>query len=116
LAITGQPLRTLAAAARAALATTTAIRRVSPKALTWLVSSAVSVDAATAVAMGLASGPFLDADFASETEAFLGRLAARPRLGSETVMNFHMKAWDMVSEAASDCAGALFALLHTTRG
>jgi len=98
-----------------ALAMAAGIRCVPPKALTWLVYSAETIDAAAAVAMGLASRSFPDAGFASEAELFLGRLATRPRLVLETIKSYHMKARHMAPEAASDYAGALLALLSTAQ-
>jgi enoyl-CoA hydratase/carnithine racemase len=98
-----------------ALAMAAAIRCVPLKALSWLVYSAEKVDAATAVSMGLASQSIPKAEFASETEAFLGRLASRPRRVLETVKNYHTKARTMAPEAASDYAGTLLALLSTAK-
>lgn len=98
------------------LAMSAAIRYVPAKALNWLVYSAERIDAATAVSMGLASHAFPDADFSRETEAFLERLATRPRLVLETVKRYHSKARDMILTSASDYAGTLLALLSTARG
>jgi enoyl-CoA hydratase/carnithine racemase len=98
------------------LAMSAAMQCVPPKALMWLVYSAEKVDAATAVAMGLASRSLPAAGFAREVEAFLERLATRPRRVLETIKNYHTKARKMAPEAASDYAGTLLALLSTARG
>jgi len=99
-----------------ALAMSAAMRNVPPKALNWLVYSAEKVDAATAVSMGLASRAYPDADFSREAEAFLARLATRPRLVLEAVKSYHSKAREMSPAAASEYAGTLLALLSTAMG
>ena len=66
--------------------------------------------------MGLASRAYPDADFSREAEAFLARLATRPRLVLEAVKSYHSKARDMTPAGASEYAGTLLALLSTAMG
>ena len=62
-----------------------ALGKVPAKALTYLIYSAEELDAGQAVSVGLASKVLPQATFAADADAFLAKLASRPRLVLETI-------------------------------
>jgi enoyl-CoA hydratase/carnithine racemase len=90
-----------------------ALGKVPAKALTYLIYSAEQVDAAQAVALGLASKVLPQATFPADSNAFLTRLAGRPRLVLETVKRYQSKAEHLTPEMASEYAGTLLALVRS---
>lgn len=97
------------------LAMSGVMRKIAPKALSYLIYSAAEIDAQAAVAAGLASAVFPAASFAAEATNFLDSLAGRPRLVLETIKRFQMKAADLAPEMASEYAGMLMALMRTAK-
>jgi enoyl-CoA hydratase/carnithine racemase len=90
-----------------------ALGKVPAKALTYLIYSAEQVDATQAVALGLASKVLPQASFASDFDAFVERLAGRPRLVLETIKRYQAKASQLSPEMASEYAGTLLALVRS---
>jgi methylglutaconyl-CoA hydratase len=86
---------------------------VPPKALAWLVYSAEQISAERAVACGLASKALPRASFRSDADAFVAKLAGRPRLTLETIKLYQSKATGLPLETQSEYAGTLMALIST---
>jgi enoyl-CoA hydratase/carnithine racemase len=95
------------------LAMSAVMRAISFKALTYLIYSAEEIDAQEAVACGLASRILPAQEFDARIDAFLRKLAARPRLTLETVKRFQSKAASIEPHFASEYAGSLMALVRT---
>jgi enoyl-CoA hydratase/carnithine racemase len=87
--------------------------KVQSKALLYMIYSADQVDAESAVALGLASKVYPQATFAAEADAFLTKLASRPRLNLETIKRYHLRAAHLTPEMASEYAGTLLALVRS---
>jgi enoyl-CoA hydratase/carnithine racemase len=96
-----------------ALAMASAIRNVPPKALTWLVYSAQTIDAAQAKEIGIVSHLLRSDRFQSDAEEMLWTLAGRPRLVLETIKRYQSKATGQPLDMASEYAGTLLALVGT---
>jgi len=90
-----------------------ALGKVQSKALTYLIYSAEHIDAQHAVELGLASKVLPQATFAAEADAFLTKLASRPRLVLETIKRYQAKASHLTPEMASEYAGTLLALVRS---
>jgi enoyl-CoA hydratase/carnithine racemase len=90
-----------------------ALGKVQAKALTYLIYSADSISADEAVTQGLASKVFPQASFAADSNAFLQKLADRPRLILETIKRYQAKASQLTPEMASEYAGTLLALVRS---
>lgn len=90
-----------------------ALGKVHAKALTYLIYSAESLDAAAAVAAGLASKMLPQATFATDANAFLTTLAGRPRLVLETIKRYQAMAAHVTPDMASEYAGTLLALVRS---
>ncbi len=90
-----------------------ALGKVPAKALTYLIYSADTVDAAEAVTLGLASKALPQASFAADFDAFVTRLAGRPRLVLETIKRYQAKAAHLTPDMASEYAGTLLALVRS---
>ena len=90
-----------------------ALGKVPAKALTYLIYSADKVDAEQAVTMGLASKVLPQASFAADADAFVKKLAGRPRLVLETIKRYQAKAAHLTPEMASEYAGTLLALVRS---
>ena len=90
-----------------------ALGKVPAKALTFLIYSADEVDAEQAVTLGLASKVIPQATFAADADAFLRKLAGRPRLVLETIKRYQAKAAHLTPEMASEYAGTLLALVRS---
>ena len=89
-----------------------ALGKVQAKALTYLIYSAEQVNAEQAVTLGLASKLLSQASFAVDAEAFLKKLAGRPRLVLETIKRYQAKAAHLTPDMASEYAGTLLALVR----
>ena len=89
-----------------------ALGKVQAKALTYLIYSAEQVSAEQAVTLGLASKVLSQASFAADAEAFLKKLAGRPRLVLETIKRYQAKAAHLTPDMASEYAGTLLALVR----
>lgn len=97
------------------LAMSGVMRKVGPKALTYLVYSAQEIDAHAAVAAGLASAVFSAASFQAECERFLQGLAAKPRLILETIKRYQTKSAEIGPDMASEYAATLMAMMRTAK-
>jgi enoyl-CoA hydratase/carnithine racemase len=89
-----------------------ALGRVPAKALTYLIYSAEPVDAEKALMLGLASKVLPQSGFAADADAFIRKLAARPRLVLETIKRYQAKAEHLTPDMASEYAGTLMALVR----
>ncbi len=89
-----------------------ALGKIQAKALTYLIYSAEQVDAAQAVMLGLASKVLPRETFAADADAFLAKLAGRPRLVLETIKRYQAKAAHLTPDMASEYAGTLMALVR----
>lgn len=89
-----------------------ALGKVQAKALTYLIYSADAVSADEAVTLGLASKVYPQASFAADADAFVKKLAMRPRLVLETIKRYQAKASQLTPEMASEYAGTLLALVR----
>ena len=90
-----------------------ALGKVPAKALTYLIYSAEQVDAEQAVTLGLASKVLPQASFTADADAFIKKLAARPRLVLETIKRYQAKAAHLTPDMASEYAGTLMALVRS---
>ena len=90
-----------------------ALGKVQAKALAYLIYSADSVDADEAATLGLVSKVLPQATFAADSDAFLKKLAGRPRLILETIKRYQAKAAQLTPEMASEYAGTLLALVRS---
>jgi enoyl-CoA hydratase/carnithine racemase len=90
-----------------------ALGKVPAKALTYLIYSAEQVDAEQAVTLGLASKVLPQASFTAAADAFIKKLAARPRLVLETIKRYQAKAAHLTPDMASEYAGTLMALVRS---
>ena len=95
------------------LAMSAVLRNVPAKALTYLIYSADTVSAAEAVGFGLASKVFAEAEFEASAEAFIAKLAIRPRVVLETVKKFQFHATHAGPALASEYAGALMTVVRS---
>ncbi|MBI4195841.1 MAG: enoyl-CoA hydratase/isomerase family protein [Betaproteobacteria bacterium] len=90
-----------------------ALGKVPEKALVYLIYSAERVDAQRAVTLGLASKVLPQATFAADADAFLEKLASRPRLVLETIKRYQAKASHLTPDMAAEYAGTLLALVRS---
>ena len=90
-----------------------ALGKVQAKALTYLIYSADSVSAQEAVTLGLASKVYPQTSFTADCDAFLKKLASRPRLILETIKRYQAKATGLSPDMASEYAGTLLALVRS---
>lgn len=90
-----------------------ALGKIQAKALTYLIYSAEQIDAAQAVMLGLASKVLPQETFAADADAFLAKLAGRPRLVLETIKRYQAKAAHLTPDMASEYAGTLMALVRS---
>ncbi len=90
-----------------------ALGKVQAKALTYLIYTAEAVTAEEAMTFGLVSKVLPHASFAGDSEAFLKKLASRPRLVLETIKRFQAKATHLTPDMASEYAGTLLALVRS---
>jgi enoyl-CoA hydratase len=90
-----------------------ALGKVQAKALTYLIYSADAVSAAEAATLGLVSKVYPQATFAADADAFVKKLAARPRLILETIKRYQAKAAHLTPDMASEYAGTLLALVRS---
>jgi enoyl-CoA hydratase/carnithine racemase len=95
------------------LAISGVMSKVPQKALTYLVYSAESVSAAEAAALGIASVVFPAAEFPARSEAFLAKLAGRPRIVLETIKRYQAKAPGLSPDMAAEYAGTIMVLART---
>jgi enoyl-CoA hydratase len=95
------------------LAISGVMSKVPQKALTYLVYSAESVSATEAASLGIASAVFPASEFAARSEAFVMKLAGRPRIVLETIKRYQTKAPGMTQDMAAEYAGIIMALART---
>ena len=89
-----------------------ALGKIQAKALTYLIYSAEQIDAGQAVMLGLASKVLPRETFDAAADAFLAKLAGRPRLVLETIKRYQAKAAHLTPDMASEYAGTLMALVR----
>ena len=97
------------------LAISGVMSKVPTKALSYLVYSAEEISAAEAVGIGMASVAYPAAEFATRSEAFLKKLAGRPRIVLETVKRYQAKAPGLTPDMAYEYAGTIMALARTAK-
>ncbi len=95
------------------LAISGVMRNVPAKALGYLVYSAETIDAHEAQRLGFASKVFAASSFAQQADAFLTKLAGRPRIVLETIKRYQRTAPGLSPDQASDLAGSMMALART---
>ncbi len=95
------------------LAISGVMRNVPAKALSYLVYSAETIDAAEALRLGFASKVFTAASFAERSAQFIDKLASRPRIVLETIKKYQLKAPGLPPDMAAELAGSLMALART---
>jgi enoyl-CoA hydratase/carnithine racemase len=86
--------------------------KVHPKAMSYLVYSAEQIDAREAVTFGLVSRFFPQSSFEADADAFITKLASRPRLIVETIKRYQSKVGQLSPDMASEYAGTLLALVR----
>lgn len=86
--------------------------KVGPKAMTYLVYSAEKIDAHQATTFGLVSRVYPKASFEADADAFITKLASRPRLIVETIKRYQSKVGQLSPDMASEYAGTLLALVR----
>jgi enoyl-CoA hydratase/carnithine racemase len=91
------------------------MRKIAPKAMTYLIYSGREISASEAVTCGLASTVFPDAVFAVEAEKFLKEMTGRKRLVLETIKRFQTNANGLSPAMTSEYAGTLMALVRTVK-
>ncbi len=89
------------------------MRNVPAKALSYLVYSAETIDAHEARTLGFASAVFPAASFGEQANAFLAKLASRPRIVLETIKRYQQKAPGLSPDMAAELAGSIMALART---
>jgi enoyl-CoA hydratase/carnithine racemase len=87
--------------------------KIQSKALLYLIYSAEQIDAERAVMLGMVSKVLPQASYAAEADAFVKKLASRPRLILETIKRYHLRAPHLTPEMASEYAGTLLALVRS---
>ena len=95
------------------LAISGVMSKVPAKALSYLVYSAETIDAAEAHRLGFVSAVFAAANFAAKSDAFLTKLGGRPRIVLETIKRYQAKAPGLTPDMAADFAGSIMALART---
>lgn len=95
------------------LAISGVMRNVPPKALSYLVYSAETIDAHEAQRLGFASVVFPAASFVARCDGFLVKLGGRPRIVLETIKRYQRQAPGLTPDMAADLAGAMMALART---
>ena len=95
------------------LAISGVMRNVPAKALSYLVYSAETIDAHEAQRLGFASKVFPASSFAANADAFLAKLAGRPRIVLETIKRYQRQAPGLSPDMAAELAGSMMALART---
>jgi enoyl-CoA hydratase/carnithine racemase len=90
-----------------------ALGKIPAKALSYLIYSAESVDAAQAKQLGMASQVYEQASFEAQTKLFIEKLSAKPRLVLETIKKYQEKATHASPDMALEYAGTLLALVRS---
>lgn len=90
-----------------------ALGKIPAKALSYLIYSAETVDATEAKVLGIASNVYAQATFEAEFNAFIDKLASKPRLVLETIKKYQEKATHASPDMALEYAGTLLALVRS---
>jgi enoyl-CoA hydratase/carnithine racemase len=90
-----------------------ALGKIPAKALSYLIYSAEEVDAIEAKQLGIASQVYLEPNFQVQTQAFIEKLSAKPRLVLETIKKYQEKASNASPDMAMEYAGTLLALVRS---
>jgi enoyl-CoA hydratase/carnithine racemase len=97
------------------LAMSSALRKVPAKMLSYLIYTGEAIDALQAMNFGIVSQVFPATEFRERCEAFLAKLAGRPRVILETIKKYQNNAADLSSAMASEYAGVLMAVNRTAK-
>jgi enoyl-CoA hydratase/carnithine racemase len=96
-----------------ALAMSTLIHKVPPKAISYLIYSGREIDAHEALNFGMVSKLIPAAGFAGERDAILAEMAERPRVVLQTIKRYEQDAPLLPAEMTREYAGTLLALAQT---
>ncbi|MCF8475444.1 MAG: enoyl-CoA hydratase/isomerase family protein [Pseudolabrys sp.] len=96
-----------------ALAMSTLVGKVSPKAINYLIYSGREIDADEALGFGLASKVFPSKEFHRQADVLLAEMSARPRVVLQTIKRYERNVRAMPAAMASEYAGILLALAQT---
>lgn len=97
------------------LAMSSALRKVPVKMLSYLIYTGEAIDANEAMTFGIVSQVFPAAEFQDRCEAFLTKLAGRPRIILETIKKYQTNAAGLSPAMASEYAGVLMAVNRTAK-
>jgi enoyl-CoA hydratase/carnithine racemase len=90
-----------------------ALGKIPAKALSYLIYSAEEVGAIEAKQLGIASQVYPEPNFQVQTQAFIEKLSAKPRLVLETIKKYQEKASNASPDMAMEYAGTLLALVRS---
>jgi enoyl-CoA hydratase/carnithine racemase len=96
-----------------ALAMSTLIGKVAPKAIAYLIYSGREIEAKEALSFGMVSQLLPAATFAGEVDRFLAELADRPRVVLQTIKRYQRNARQLPADMLSEYAGVLLSLAQT---
>lgn len=96
-----------------ALAMSALLRKVPPKAVSYLIYSGEEIDAGEALTFGMVSKLIPSVSYDREVADFLAAVAKRPRLVLQTIKRYERHAQTLPAEQASEYAGTLLALAQT---
>jgi enoyl-CoA hydratase/carnithine racemase len=97
------------------LAMSSALRKVPAKMLSYLIYTGEPIDALQAMNFGIVSQVFPAGEFQERCEAFLTKLASRPRIILETIKKYQTNAGELSPAMASEYAGVLMAVNRTAK-
>lgn len=96
------------------LAMSAVLRKVPAKALSYLIYSGEEISASEAVTFGLASVLYPASAFKERCDAFITKLAGRPRLNLRTIKQYQRHAADVPAAMQSEYAGTLMGLVRVS--
>jgi enoyl-CoA hydratase len=96
------------------LAMSAMVKKVGPKAVSYLIYSGERITAQDAVHAGLVSRVFPHHEFESSCDKFIATLAAKPRIVLQTIKKYQNNTQEMTAQAASEYAGTLLALVRSS--
>jgi enoyl-CoA hydratase/carnithine racemase len=96
-----------------ALAMSTLMGAVPPKAISYLIYSGHEIDAKEALGFGMVSKLIPAAEFAAKCDSILAGIAAQPRVVLQTIKRYDRNARHLPAHMAGEYAGVLLALAQT---
>lgn len=96
-----------------ALAMSTLVGAVPPKAISYLIYSGHEIDAREALGFGMVSKLIPASDFAAGCDSILADIAAQPRVVLQTIKRYERNVRRLPADMASEYAGVLLALAQT---